>query len=265
MSFLEAVVLGVVQGLGEFLPISSSAHLVLTPWVFGWEYHGIAFDVALHIGTLVAVLSFFWQDWLIMARDGLLNRRTTDGRMFWYLAAATVPGAAFGYLFEEQIATVFRNPMLIGIMLVVMGVVLYLADKLSPAVKTINHVGWRESILIGISQAFAMIPGVSRSGITMTAGRLLGLDRESSARFSFLLSTPIIVGAGVYQFKELTPADFTLPFFTGMLVSALVGYMAIKFLLRFLVNNSFSIFVIYRFIIGAGVVWLALARGQGLF
>ncbi|MFZ5631750.1 MAG: undecaprenyl-diphosphatase UppP [Bacillota bacterium] len=265
MSFFEAVIMGLVQGLGEFLPISSSAHLVLTPWVFGWRDPGLAFDVALHLGTLVAVLSFFWRDWIIMARDGFFNRRTIEGRMFWYLVAATVPGAAFGFLFEDYISTVFRNPMLIGIMLIVMGIFLYLADRLAPAKKGLHQVGWKESIWIGISQAFAMIPGVSRSGITMTAGRLLGLDREASARFSFLLSTPIIVGAGLVQVNNLTPADFTVPFAAGIIVSAVVGYLAIKFLLRFLMTNSFAIFVIYRFIIGAGVILLASSRGQGLF
>ncbi|MCL6477762.1 MAG: undecaprenyl-diphosphatase UppP [Peptococcaceae bacterium] len=260
MSFWEAVIMGVVQGLGEFLPISSSAHLVLTPWVFGWRDPGLAFDVALHIGTLVAVLSFFWQDWIVMVRDGIFNRKTAEGRMFWYLVVATAPGAAFGYLFEDYIATVFRNPTLIGIMLIVMGIFLYLADKLAPAGKGLHQVGWKESVWIGISQAFAMIPGVSRSGITMTAGRLLGLNREASARFSFLLSTPIIVGAGLVQFNNLTPADFTVPFAVGIIVSAVVGYLAIKFLLRFLTTNSFGIFVVYRFIVGAGVILLASAR-----
>jgi len=260
MSFFEAVIMGLVQGLGEFLPISSSAHLILTPWLFGWQDPGLAFDVALHIGTLVAVLAFFWQDWLVLARDGLTGRRTLAGRMFWCLVVATIPGAAFGLLFEDYISTVFRNPLLIGVMLIIMGIILYLADHYAPALKGMDRVGWKESIWIGISQAFAMIPGVSRSGITMTAGRLLGLNRETSARFSFLLSTPIIVGAGLMQGRHLTPADLTGPFVAGVIVSAAVGYLAIKFLLRFLVNNNFFIFVIYRFILGLAVIFLFFIR-----
>ncbi len=260
MSLFEAVVLGLVQGLGEFLPISSSAHLILTPWFFGWTDPGLSFDVALHMGTLVAVLAFFWRDWVVLARDGLTGRRTPAGRMFWYLVVATIPGAAFGIIFEDYVSTVFRNPVLIGIMLIVMGIVLYLADRYAPAKKSMDQVGWKESVWIGVSQAFAMIPGVSRSGITMTAGRMLGLNRETSARFSFLLSTPIIVGAGLLQVSRLTPADLTVPFAAGVMVSAAVGYLAIKFLLRFLVTHNFFIFVVYRFILGSAVIVLAATR-----
>lgn len=260
MSLLEAVVLGLVQGLGEFLPISSSAHLILVPWIFNWRDPGLSFDVSLHLGTLVAVLAFFWQDWITLARDGLSGRRTPAGRMFWYLVVATVPGAAFGFLFEDYIATIFRNPLLIAVMLILMGVILYLADRLAPSIKGMDRIGWKESLIIGISQAFALIPGVSRSGITMTAGRLLGLDRETSARFSFLLSTPIIVGAGVLQAHRLTPADLTVPFMAGVAISAVVGYLAIKFLLRFLVSNNFAIFTFYRFILGAAVIMLYFSR-----
>ncbi|MFZ5597812.1 MAG: undecaprenyl-diphosphatase UppP [Bacillota bacterium] len=261
MTLSESVVMGIVQGLGEFLPISSSAHLVLTPWIMGWKDPGLSFDVALHVGTLIAVLSYFWRDWLVLLHDGLLDRKTRDGRMFWYLVVATVPGAAFGYLFEDYVATIFRNPMLIGIMLIIMGVFLFLADNFSSSRKGLFEIGWKESLVIGLSQAFAIIPGVSRSGVTMTAGRLMGLDRETTARFSFLLSTPIIFGAGVMQFKDLTPSDFTVPFAVGVLVSAVVGFIAIKFLLRFLVTNSFGIFVVYRFILGAAVIALYLFRG----
>ncbi|MHB8156422.1 MAG: undecaprenyl-diphosphatase UppP [Desulfocucumaceae bacterium] len=265
MSLFEAVVMGIVQGLGEFLPISSSAHLVLTPWAFGWKDPGLSFDVALHLGTLAAVMVFFWKDWILMARDGLQGRKTNEGKMFWYLVVATLPGAFFGYMFEGYIETVFRNPLIIGILLIVMGIILYLVDKTSPAYKDLYRVGWKESVFIGISQAFALLPGVSRSGITMTAGRFMGLDRETAARFSFLLSTPIIAGAGVVKLKDLTPSDLTLPFIAGVLVSAAVGFIAIRFLLRFLVSNSFNIFVIYRFVLGAVIIILSLYRGGALF
>jgi len=260
MSFFESVVMGIVQGLGEFLPISSSAHLVLTPWIFRWPDPGIIFDVALHLGTLIAVLAIFWQEWLVMARDGLTGANTMEGRMFWYLVAATVPGAVFGLLFEDIITTVFRNPLLVGVMLIIMGIILFFADKYAPVKKDMSGVRWKESLWIGVSQALALIPGVSRSGITMTAGRLLGLDRETSARFSFLLSTPIIVGAGAVNITKLTPADITGPFVTGVIVSAVVGFLAIRFLLKFLVTNSFFIFVVYRFVLGAGVIALYLYR-----
>lgn len=261
MSLIESIVLGLVQGLGEFLPISSSAHLVLTPWVMGWQDPGLAFDVALHFGTLIAVLVYFWRDWVRLTRDGLLGRNTREGRMFWYIIVATIPGGAFGLLFEDYISTVFRNPALIGAMLIAMGVALYLADRLAPAVRGLHQIGWKESILIGISQAAAMIPGVSRSGITMMTGRLMGFDRETSARFSFLLSTPIIVGAALVQFNKLTIADVTVPFVAGIIVSAVVGFLTIRFLLRFLVTNSFSIFVIYRFLLGTAVILLFTYRG----
>jgi undecaprenyl-diphosphatase len=260
MTLIQAIVLGLVQGLGEFLPISSSAHLILTPWVLNWQDHGLVFDVALHMGTLLAVLAFFWQDWLKLTLHGLTGRKTSEGRMFWYLVVATIPGVAFGLYFEEYIATVFRNPLLIAIMLILMGVVLYVVDLNSPAIKSFDKIGWRESIWIGISQAFAMIPGVSRSGITMTTGRLLGLNRETAARFSFLLSTPIIVGASLMQGSKLGLSDITIPFVVGIIVSALVGYFAIRFLLNFLVKNSFFIFVAYRMIIGSVIVALYLIR-----
>ncbi|NTW06177.1 MAG: undecaprenyl-diphosphate phosphatase, partial [Peptococcaceae bacterium] len=226
MTLTQALVLGLVQGLGEFLPISSSAHLILTPWILNWQDHGLVFDVALHMGTLVAVLAFFWQDWIKLSLHGLSGRKTPEGKMFWYLVVATIPGVAFGLYFEEYIATVFRNPLLIGIMLILMGVVLYIVDRSFPANKSFDKIGWGESIWIGISQAFAMIPGVSRSGITMTAGRVLGLNRETAARFSFLLSTPIIVGASLMQGSKLGLADITIPFIGGITVSAVVGYFA---------------------------------------
>lgn len=261
MTVFEAAILGLVQGLGEFLPISSSAHLVLAPWLFGWSYAGLTFDVALHMGTLFSVVAFFWRDWLVLARDGLRLRRTTEGKLFWCLVVATVPGAAVGYLLEEQAETIFRAPLLIGIMLIVMGVILYLADKMAPARKNLQQVKFADGMWIGISQALAIIPGVSRSGITMTAGRMLGLERETAARFSFLLSTPIIMGAGLLKLKDLTPADFNAPFLTGVAVSAVTGFLAIKLLLSYLTRKNFGIFVWYRFILGSVVIAVALYRG----
>lgn len=258
----EAALLGVVQGLGEFLPISSSAHLVLLPWFFGWQYAGLRFDVALHLGTLLAVLFYFWQDWLVIIYEGLTRRQSTEGRLFWYLLLATFPGALVGYFLEDYAETIFRSPLIIGVMLIVMAVILYLSDTLAASHKKMHQLSFADSLLIGLSQALAIIPGVSRSGVTMSMGRILGLSRETAARFSFLLSTPIVVGAGLLKLKDLSAADLTPPFITGVVVSALVGFLAIKFLLRYLVRNTFNIFVGYRILLGMAVIVLAALRGQ---
>ncbi|HAU30773.1 MAG: Undecaprenyl-diphosphatase [Desulfotomaculum sp. 46_296] len=260
MSFLEAVILGVVQGLGEFLPISSSAHLVLVPWFFGWHDPGLTFDVALHVGTLVALVAFYWKDWLLLIKEGFSRPSTSQGRLFWTLVVATVPGALFGYFLEEQAETVFREPLLIGSMLIAMGIILFIADSCSSKRKGLEQMGFGGGLWIGVSQALAIIPGVSRAGITMTAGLLLGLKRSESARFSFLLSTPIVFGAGVAHFFKITPGDLNLSFFTGVFVSAVVGFLSIKFLLDYLARHSFGIFIVYRLLLGTAVIMFALIR-----
>lgn len=260
MTLIEALVLGIIQGLGEFLPISSSAHLVLVPWALGWQYAGLTFDVALHIGTLISVVAFFWKDWLTLFSSAITKKGSQEAALFWYLLLATIPGAAIGYLFEEQAETVLRTPLLIGIMLIVMGIILYWVDRRSPSIKKIASVSLSDSLLIGLSQALAIIPGVSRSGITMTAGRALGLTRASAARFSFLLSTPIIVGAGLFKIKDLTPGDLNAAFLTGVVSSAVVGFISIGFLIKYLSQRSFAVFAWYRFIAGFAVIILALYR-----
>jgi len=260
LTVLQALVMGIVQGLGEFLPISSSAHLVLVPWVFKWQDPGLAFDVALHLGTLVAVVAFFWKDWVVLITDGLMRRPTREGSLFWYLVVATIPGALSGFLFETQAETIFRNPFLIGVMLIVMGLILYWVDQKAARRKQLNGVTLTDSLFIGFLQALSIIPGVSRSGITMTAGRFRGLTRETAARFSFLLSTPIILGAGVAKINELSASDLNAAFITGIVSSAVVGFISIGFLLRYLTERSFVIFVWYRFIIGLAVIILASVR-----
>jgi len=261
LTIFQALVLGIVQGLGEFLPISSSAHLVLVPWVFGWEDPGLSFDVALHMGTLLAVVAFFWKDWISLISEAMKRRSTHEATLFWYLVAATIPGAAFGYLFEKQAETVFRNPLLIGVMLIVMGIILYWVDRRAARKKNLFGLSFMDSLFIGFSQALAIIPGVSRSGITMTAGRFRGLNRDSAARFSFLLSTPIIFGAGVMKLKDLPHGDINLAFITGIIASAVVGFISIGFLLRYLTERRFAVFAWYRFAAGIAVIILALARG----
>lgn len=253
--------LGIVQGLGEFLPISSSAHLVLTPWLFGWRDPGLVFDVALHVGTLVAVVSFFWRDWAVLVLEGLHGTRTRDGRLFWYLVVATIPGALVGYFLEDQAATVFRDPLLVGGMLVGMGVLLWASDRFAASFRGMHDIRLGTALFIGVSQALAIIPGVSRSGATIMAARLAGLEREPAARFSFLLSTPIILGAAAYQLRNVTAADLNIAFLTGVGTSAVVGFLAIGFLLRWVTRHNFNLFVWYRIIVGTLVVAVALLRG----
>lgn len=262
MTVFQAVIMGLVQGLGEFLPISSSAHLVLVPWLFNWQDPGLAFDVALHMGTLIAVLAYFWRDWIDLLKGGARGLGNPDGRLFWYLVVSCIPGAGIGFLLEDQAETIFRSPLLIAVMLIAMGLILYLVDRGSRKDRDIEHIDLKTSFLIGLSQALAVIPGVSRSGITMTTGLLLGLTRESSARFSFLLSAPIICGAALVKMPELLsqPGAFSLPFFSGMLVAAVAGLASIHFLLQYLRTESFLPFAWYRFIVGAIVIAVAVAR-----
>ena len=252
MNFFQAIIYGIVQGLGEFLPISSSAHLIALPQIFGWPDPGLAFDVALHLGTLAAVIAFFWQDWLRLLKAGFTNYKSPDGRLFWFIAMASVPGALIGKLAEEKAETLFRNLLLMGFMMIIMGVVLFLAEKFDKNKYNLENIGFWRSLGIGCSQALAIIPGVSRSGITMSCGLFLGLTKETAARFSFLLSMPIVFGAGLVKIKDIihTPADQFSFLIVGILVSAVTGFLSIKFLLGYLKNKGFGIFVIYRIFIG---------------
>ncbi len=226
MGIFESIVMGVLQGLGEFLPISSSAHLVLAPWLFNWEDPGLTFDIALHFGTLIAVVIYFWKDWMVLVRKGFSHAGGTEGRLFWFLVAATIPGAIAGYLLEHKAETVFRSPILIASMLIIMGLILYWADQHGSKRDGLKSIRFWEALLIGFSQALAIIPGVSRSGITMTTGLLLGLNREATARFSFLLSAPIIFGASVIKMPYLVnnPSTITLQFLIGVVISCLTGW-----------------------------------------
>jgi len=262
LTILEVVILGLAQGLGEFLPISSSAHLVLIPWLFGWTDPGLTFDVALHVGTLVAVVLYFWKDWWQLITKGFTDVRSVKGRLFWYLVVATVPGAIGGFLLEKKAETLFRSPILIATMLILMGILLYWADRRSSKKIEINHITFGTSLFIGISQALAIIPGVSRSGITMTTGLWMGLTREGAARFSFLLSTPIIFGAAMVKLPGVisNSSVITLDFTIGMAVSCITGIASIGFLLRYVQTKDFLPFVWYRFILGAVVIMITMVR-----
>lgn len=256
MTTIQSVILGLVQGLGEFLPISSSGHLIVVPWLLGWSDHGLTFDIGLHFGTLIAVVLYFWKDWLMLLQKGFTNVKSQEGRLFWYLVAATIPGAAGGYLLEEAAETVFRNPALVAFMLILMGVFLFWADRSSRKETHLGGISFKTAFTIGVFQVLAIIPGVSRSGITMTTGLFLGLTREAAARYSFLLSAPVIFGAAVIKIPYLVknPAAVTDQFLTGMIVACVTGIAAIGFLLKYIQTKNFLPFVWYRFAIGAVVI-----------
>lgn len=261
MTIFQAFVLGLAQALGEFLPISSSAHLIIIPWLFKWRDPGLTFDVALHVGTLFAVIAFFWKDWLILFRHGLGNGlKTREGKMFWYLVVATIPGAISGALLETKAETTFRSPLIIGPLLMIMGIILYAADRYGAKRQQNENLSFGQSLIIGISQALAVIPGVSRSGITISSGLFLGLTREEAARFSFLLSTPIIAGAGFLKLRHLTGHAISLPFVVAVITAAVVGFLVIGFLLKWLRKSSFLPFVWYRLLLGASIIGIYLAR-----
>ncbi len=264
MTILQAVILGIVQGLTELLPISSSAHLNIIPWILGWTksqefvnaFEG--FDVALHFGTLLAIGIFFFKDWINLIKGGynqlVKKEKSTEGRMFFYIVLATLPGGAIGFLLDHFAGNVLEKPLIIGIALSVMGIILYIVDKNAKSDTSYENMSLKQTFLIGLSQALAFIPGVSRSGVTMTTGRLMGVDRESTAKYSFLLSTPIVFAATVYKFKDFV---FGIPFFIGVFVSFLVGIFVIKFLLEYLKKGSFKGFAIYRVIVGILVIILS--------
>ncbi len=271
MTTFQAIVLGIVQGLGEFLPISSSAHLVVTPWLLGWPDPGLAFDVALHVGTLAAVLYAFAGDWarIIMAAfQGLFRGRPFEGdaRMLWLLALASVPGAVAGLALEDYADTTFRSPLLIAATMAGVGTVLLFADRhaarLADGAETHDalHVTTRDALLIGCAQALAIVPGVSRSGSTISMALFLGYRREEAARFSFLLATPITLGAALHKVPHLLGASSGHIVLLGIVVSAVVGLLAIRVLLAYVRTRDYRPFVYYRWAFAAMLVAVYLVR-----
>jgi len=268
MEIYQAIILGIVQGLTELLPISSSAHLNLIPTMFNWTVPE-SFDVALHFGTLLAIGLFFFKDWLGLIVGGfkkvVKKEESVEGRMFWYIVAATIPGGIIGFILDKYAEGILTNPLIIAIALIVMGIILYIVDKKSSTKTEYKDMTFKQTFLIGLSQALAFIPGVSRSGITMTTGRAMGVSRESVAKYSFMLSAPIVLGATIFKLGDfieyLTIASSTgvIAFILGVLVSFIVGLVVIKFLLEYLKKGSFKIFAIYRIIIGIIVIaWLII-------
>ena len=266
MTVLQALVLGIVQGLGEFLPISSSAHLVLTPWVFGWPDPGLAFDVALHVGTLVAVLWYFRAEWVRLAQSGfdlLRTRRadTEEKQRLVYIVIATIPAAIAGLLLEDYAESAFRSPTLIALTLIVMGIVLWAVDRYAPRDRPLGNMRIRDAMLVGLAQIFALVPGVSRSGSTMTAARGLRFDRQSAAVFSFLMSMPITAAAAVLKAPTLLRANDRMTLIVGIVAAAVSGWLAIAVLLRYVSRHSYGLFALYRLVLGAAVLALVAARG----
>lgn len=269
MSLLKAIVLAIVQGLTEFLPVSSTAHLALFPWLLHWKDPGLTFDVALHGGTLVAVLVYFRRMWVDMLASAVRLGETDetkvrqDRQLFWYLVIGTVPAGLAGWFFEKAAESELRSPFVIAASMIIVGLLMWAGEHAAARDHNLGQVGLTDSIVVGVSQALAVIPGVSRSGITMTAGLFRGMKRETAASFSFLLSTPIIAGAalkkGLEMYHEGIPAEMRLPLGVGVLVSALVGYAVIGALIRYLERRTFKIFVVYR--IALGVVVLLLGWG----
>ena len=273
MSILQAIIMGIVQGVTEFAPISSSGHLILVPWMFGWDFVNDAsfnktFDVALHVGTLIGAVAYFRSDIVLYARAffaSVKSRSVADAeqKMAWALVIGTIPGAIAGATFSTFIETKLGAPLLIAIMLVVFALVLYLVDRMARSDRSIEDVTLRDGVILGVAQAVALQPGVSRSGVTITAGRLLGLDRASAARFSFLLSLPIIAGAGLYKGLDILQDPSMLegmvaPFLAGMLSAAVSGFLVIWFLLSYLRKHNFALFLWYRVAVALVVAGMIL-------
>ncbi len=273
MGILQAIVLGLVQGATEFAPVSSSGHLILVPWMFGWMLIGDsdvqkAFDVALHVGTLIGALIYFRHDvarylgaWFrsIAARQ----MSTPDARIAWALVVGTIPGAIAGALFENVIQEKLGAPLLIALMLVAFALLLVIVDRRARSDRPFDTIGPREGLLLGTAQALALQPGVSRSGVTITAARAMGLDRESAARFSFLLSLPIIAGAGAYKAVDLAQTGLqghAAEFVAGMVASAISGFLVIWGVLKYLKRHDFMIFLWYRVAVAAIVIVLIIAN-----
>jgi undecaprenyl-diphosphatase len=268
----QVVVLAIVQSLTEFLPISSTAHLTLLPRLLGWDnpqLNSLDFDIALHFGTLAALVAYFFRDWLEIVSGAFGIRFGADpeiGRnrqLLWLLALATIPVGVFGYIFKEQAETTWRNSFVIGVMLILVGIVIYIAERIGRMKKDLGEVSFLDSLAIGAAQVLAIVPGVSRSGITISAGLLRGLNREAAARFSFLLATPALAGAALKAFHDLHKQGglshgMHLPVLVGVVVSAVTGWLVIAFFLQFLRSHTLRFFVYYRIIFGIIVIALAI-------
>ncbi len=274
MPLYQAIILAIVQGLTEFLPVSSTAHLAVIPRIFGWTDRGLDFDVALHAGTLAAVIIYFFRDWVQVIANGLgfsyrgSHPDENSRSLLWFLVVATIPVGIAGKALKAYAEGPWRNLYVIGVTMIVVGILLALADRIRQEKHGLDQMSWGDAISIGVAQAFAIIPGVSRSGITITAARFRHIDREAAARFSFLLSTPAIAAAAASDALEMhktggIPADMRMAYPVGILVSGVVGIIVIAFFLRYLRRNSLAPFAWYRVIFGIIVIALAVFFRNG--
>jgi undecaprenyl-diphosphatase len=270
MDLLQAAVLGAVQGLTEFLPISSSGHLIMVPYLLGWPEHSQAFDLALHLGTLIALLWYFWAEWLRLIRGffaGLLSAQARHDDPSWRMSLlvllGSVPAGLVGIVAEKPVEQLLRSPLINAVLLIVFGLALYVVDRIATLKRSMSELRWMDALTMGLAQILALAPGVSRSGITLSAGLLRGLDRPTAAHFSFLMSGPIITGAAIFKLREGIPADERGAVIVGVISAAVFGFLSIGFLLRYLQRNTLTLFVIYRVVFGLLVIWVWFARGSG--
>ena len=259
ISELQAIILGAVQGLTEFLPVSSSAHLSLIPWLFGWTDPGLAFDVALHMGSLLALLIYYWRYWMEIAMS-LVRKDEGSRRLLALLIVASVPGAIIGVLLEKQAETIFRSPLLIACAMALLGVVLWAADAIAAQRSRMPDLRLTDALLIGLSQALAIVPGVSRSGATITMARILGMERQDAANFSFLMATPIIAGAGMFEGRKIVHAGVNMVLISGFASSAVFSLLAVAALVSFVRTRTYEVFAWYRIVAAIGVIALVYAR-----
>ena len=267
MNLVEAIILGIVQGAGEFLPISSSGHLIAVPWLLGYEEHSLAFDVALHLGTLVAVAGALLGDWIKMIGGAFASLRThgnpfasEDGRRLGFLAVASIPGAVFGLLLNDLAESAFRSALLVACTMTVMGLVLWLADSRSSTGRGLEDWTLRDALIMGFAQAAALVPGVSRSGATISAARFLGFERNVAARLSFLMALPVTLGAVILKVPGMLAGGLEPALVVGIVTAAVVGVLSIRVLFAWVRTRSYLPFVIYRFAFSALIVAVWLAR-----
>jgi undecaprenyl-diphosphatase len=267
MNIFHALILGAVQGLTEFLPISSSGHLVLIPYFFGWQYQGVSFDVALHAGTVVALLIYFWKDWLKIIKNGFTKKSATvdpswpyPQNFLWLIVVASIPAALLGLPLDKWFENNVRSVLFIAFNLAVFGWLLWFTDKKAKSDLPPGQLTYGKALIIGLFQSIALIPGVSRSGITLTGSRIVGLARAEAARFSFLIGTPAIIGALLVELPKIIHDDLSLSFWIGVITATVFGIAAIKFLLDYLKKNDFSLFLWYRLAIALIVVIVFLIR-----
>jgi undecaprenyl-diphosphatase len=269
---LQAIVIGIVQGLTEFLPISSSGHLIVVPYLLGWDdalINSLAFSVILHLGTLIALLAYFWRDWVRLVPAGLAALRDRsfrddpDRRLAWLIAVTMPPAILVGILLNDAIESTFRQPVLVAVMLVIGSAIMWLADRLGRKLLPIERLSFAGAFGVGCAQALALVPGISRAGVSISAGLAFGLTREAAARFAFLMATPIIAGAGAWETRKLLAGEAGVPLdplvlAAGFAASAVAGLVAITLLLRYLRDHPLTIFIVYRLLLAAVILFIFL-------